>query len=62
LSQRCQWHRCACHSGINETSLYVTEVSMTLLCMPQLCQWHCYVCRSGVIDTMGSDIQIVFKT
>jgi hypothetical protein len=43
MSQRRQWHRCACqslhcacHSGVNDTAVHVTAVSMTPLCS-QLC-------------------------
>jgi hypothetical protein len=41
LSQWCQWIRCACHSGVNDTAVHITAVSMTPLCMSQQCQWLC---------------------
>jgi hypothetical protein len=40
LSQRCQWHRCDVHSGINDNAVTCTAVSMTPLWLPQRCHWH----------------------
>jgi hypothetical protein len=28
MSQRCQWYRCTCHSGVNDTAVHITAVSI----------------------------------
>jgi hypothetical protein len=52
-SQGCQWLRCACYSGANDSAVQVTAVSMTPLCISQ--QWHLLRC------TMCSQIIIPYK-
>jgi hypothetical protein len=46
---------CTCHSNVNDTTVQITAVSMTPLCMSQWCQWYCCACYivfiRGVIDT-----------
>jgi hypothetical protein len=49
FAQRCQWHCCACHSGVNDTAVHITAVSMTPLCMSKWCQWYHYVVCSRII-------------
>jgi hypothetical protein len=39
------------HIGVNDTTVHITSVSMTPLCMPRQCQWLCSACHSGVNDT-----------
>jgi hypothetical protein len=51
MSQRFQWLRCAHHSGVNNSTVHVTMVSMTPLCKSQRCQWHC--CAKNFSDFLG---------
>jgi hypothetical protein len=37
VAQRCQWHRCDMQSGVNDTAVTSTSVSLTPLCN-QLCR------------------------
>jgi hypothetical protein len=39
------------HNGVNDTTVHITAVSMTPLCMSQRCQWLPCACHSGVNDT-----------
>jgi hypothetical protein len=50
ISQWCQWHCCACQSGVNDNAVHIAAVSMTPLGLSQLCQWHHCECYSGVCN------------
>jgi hypothetical protein len=39
------------HSGVKDSTVHVTAVSMTPLCISQRSQWLCYACHSGVNDS-----------
>jgi hypothetical protein len=39
------------HSGVNDTAMHITVVSMTPLCMSQQYQWHRCACHSSANDT-----------
>jgi hypothetical protein len=39
------------HSGVNDTAVHITSVSMTPLCMSQRCQWLRCACHSVANDS-----------
>jgi hypothetical protein len=43
------WHRCECHSGVNDSTVHVPAVSMTPLCISQWRQWHRFAVCSQII-------------
>jgi hypothetical protein len=51
VAQRCQWHNCDMHSGVNDTTVICTAVLLTPLWHAQRYHWHRCDIHSCVIVT-----------